>query len=315
MKKSLKVLLMLVVLAFSTFSAVLATKVLSEERITTEEGDQYDPAIYGDIVVWYDYRNGNNDIYGRNIRTMAEEFPICTDDGDQYDPAIYGDIVVWQDDRNGNINPDIWGYNLKTKEEFPICTDGKRQFYPAIYGDIVVWQDERNWDGGNYDIYGRNIRTMAEEFQITTNTESQMKPAIYGDIVVWYDDRNNSWDIYGRNIRTMAEDFPICTFIDSTQSMQAIYGDIVVWQDARNHATTGVDIYGYNLKTKQEFPICTEEGDQEYSAIYCDRVVWEDDRNGIQDIYLAYIDVVCETAKKSLPMEGILKILGLWPKE
>ena len=175
--KKIKILFVIVVLAFSTFSAVLGTRVLSEERITTDEGGQDDPAIYGDIVVWSDYRNDNGD---------------------------------------------IWGYNLKTKEEFRITTDTKQQIMPAIYGDIVVWQDERNDFG---------------------------------------------------------------------------------------------DIWGYNLKTKEEFRITTDSNSQYDPAIYCDRVVWEDDRNDYQyDIYLAYLDVICETAKKSLPIEQIMKILGLLPK-
>ena len=96
------------------------------------------------------------------------------------------------------------------------------------------------------------------------------------------------------------------------QDDPAIYGDIVVWQDERNDFG---DIWGYNLKTKEEFQITTDSNSQYYPAIYCDRVVWEDDRNDYQyDIYLAYLDVVCETAKKSLPIEQIMKILGLWPK-
>ena len=120
MKKSLKVLLILVVLGFSTFSAVLGTKVLSEERITTDTSDQVHPAIYGDIVVWQDNRNQATtglDIYGYNLKTK-EELPICTFTANQDYPAIYGDIVVWQDNRNGNY--DIYGYNLTTGESFQI---------------------------------------------------------------------------------------------------------------------------------------------------------------------------------------------------
>ncbi len=98
------------------------------------------PAIYGDIVVWRDYRNVNGDIYGYNLKTK-QEFQITTDPAEQYDSVIYGDIVVWYDHRNGNT--DIYGYNLKTKQEFQITTDPADQYNPAIYGDIVVWYDFR----------------------------------------------------------------------------------------------------------------------------------------------------------------------------
>ena len=64
MGKYLKSLLIIFVLAFAAFSSVLGTKVLSEERITTDTASQYNPAIYGDIVVWADYRKGPTNIYG-----------------------------------------------------------------------------------------------------------------------------------------------------------------------------------------------------------------------------------------------------------
>ncbi|MEN6379581.1 MAG: hypothetical protein ABFD15_08395 [Methanofastidiosum sp.] len=67
--KKFKILFVIVVLAFATFSTVLGTRVLSEERITTNTKDQDDPAIYGDIVVWSDYRGSNVDIWGYNLKT------------------------------------------------------------------------------------------------------------------------------------------------------------------------------------------------------------------------------------------------------
>ncbi|NYT13694.1 MAG: hypothetical protein GKC01_04190 [Candidatus Methanofastidiosa archaeon] len=148
--KKILVLFMMAIFMLSTISAVMGTKVLSEERITTDTSEQYDPAIYGDIVVWYDYRKSNWDIYGYNLKTK-EEFQITTNTSSQVYPAIYGDIVVWHDTRKGNA--DIYGYNLKTKEEFQITTDTSVQAYPAIYCDRVVWEDYRNVDSNIYLAY------------------------------------------------------------------------------------------------------------------------------------------------------------------
>ena len=103
MKKYLKSLLIIFVLAFATVSAVMGTRVVSEERITKEPTHQYSPAIYGDIVVWHDYRNTNSDIYGYNLKTK-QEFQITTNTAGQYVPAIYCDRVVWYDDRNNNYD-------------------------------------------------------------------------------------------------------------------------------------------------------------------------------------------------------------------
>jgi len=70
----------------------------AKSTLTTSHDALRSPVIYGDIVVWEDYRNGNGDIYGYNLKT-GEEFAICTDPGYQQNPAIYGNIVVWEDNR------------------------------------------------------------------------------------------------------------------------------------------------------------------------------------------------------------------------
>jgi beta propeller repeat protein len=66
-----------------------------EVPICTEPHDQLAPAIYGDKIVWADFRNGMGDIYMYDL-TTGEERAICPDPGNQDDPVIYGDKIVWQ---------------------------------------------------------------------------------------------------------------------------------------------------------------------------------------------------------------------------
>ena len=259
-------IVILLVCAFSTESA-------SEFPLVTDPSDQYDPAVYGNIVVWTDSRNGNEDIYRYNF-LINEEFAITTDQNQQGHPAIHGDIVVWHDHRNGNY--DIYEYNLSTESQLPITIDSPNQMNPAIYGDIVVWADDRN---GNWDIYGYNLLTRGE-FQITEESHDQYDPAIYEDVIVWTDTRNGNQDIYGYSLST-EEEFQI-TADTGTQSNPAIQGNIVVWKDDRNGTW---DIYGYYLSTEEEFKIAVNTGDQESPAIFGDTVLWKDGRNGNWDIY------------------------------
>ncbi|MGD2251047.1 MAG: hypothetical protein PVF58_21840 [Candidatus Methanofastidiosia archaeon] len=67
--------------------SILSVESTQEFIITENESKQGGPEIYGDIVVWTDFRNGNYDIYGYNL-TTKKEFQITTDPEDQNDPAI-----------------------------------------------------------------------------------------------------------------------------------------------------------------------------------------------------------------------------------
>ena len=84
---------------------------IEETRITTDLDDQVDPAIYGNIIVWEDSRNGNLDIYMYDL-TTGQETRITTDPANQFAPAIYENKIVWHDYRNGNY--DIYMHELKT---------------------------------------------------------------------------------------------------------------------------------------------------------------------------------------------------------
>lgn len=71
----------------------------SEFPIAVAAGEQSEPAIHGDLVVWQDSRAGTGyDIYGYSL-SRGVEFPICTAGGDQTNPRVYGDRVVWSDRR------------------------------------------------------------------------------------------------------------------------------------------------------------------------------------------------------------------------
>lgn len=85
--------------------------------------------------------------------------------------------------------------------------------------------------------------------------------------------------IYGVDLTTNQE-LVICP--TETAQFPQISGNVVVWQDDRNGNT---DIYGYNMATQTEFPICTADGIQNAVAISGDLVVWQDTRNGGSDIY------------------------------
>ena len=73
--------------------ALSAQVIITETPVTTNPAWQGLPAIFGDIIVWVDGRNGKADIYMYDISTGVET-RVTTDLGQSFYPAIYGDIIV-----------------------------------------------------------------------------------------------------------------------------------------------------------------------------------------------------------------------------
>jgi len=128
-------------------------------------------------------------------------------------------------------------------ERFPLCTDPACQGQSVLYENIVVWRDYRNDDG---DIYGYDLMNSSEFF-IPASPGYQWHPAIYKNVVLWeyWTNNDNSLPAY-----LHPED------ID----------DIEIYSD----------IYGYDLETQTEFPICTDSDTQWDPKIYGNTVIWHD---------------------------------------
>ena len=136
-------------------------------------------------------------------------------------------------------------------------------------------------------------------FVVSTSKSGMWWPKVSGGTVVWMDDRNapptKTWenrDIYSRDLRHPSA-LPICT-APRSQLFPAISGETVVWTDKRNMPKARLlaphqnsDIYGYDLSTQREFPICTAKGAQDHPDVAGGIVVWSDARRGPRnaDVY------------------------------
>lgn len=253
----------------------------------TKSGSAYKPAIYGDRIVWNDFRNGyqDTDIYMYNISTRQEA--QITTSGFVENPAIYGDRIVCEDDRNGNS--DIYMYDLSSFKETQITANGSPQYNPVIYGEKIVWNDFRIEDvNTTSDIYVYDLSTSMET-RITTSGSAE-DPAIHGDRIVWSDYRNGNYDIYMYDLSTSTE--TQITTNESDQYSPDIHGDRIVWNDDRNG---NYNIYMYDLSTSMETQITTDESYKSGPAIYGNRIVWNEKRNGNFDIYMYDLSTSTET--------------------
>jgi beta propeller repeat protein len=117
--------------------------------VCNQFGGQAGPDIAQDVAVWTDNRNGNLDIYGKDLKT-GRQYAVCTDPEQQDNPSISTTvsksgkvhyIVIWSDKRNhagGDAN-DIYGRDITARRNFVVSRNAYVKQYPDISGDWVVW--------------------------------------------------------------------------------------------------------------------------------------------------------------------------------
>ena len=260
--------------------------------VCTAASGQFDTQIIPDgyggaIVVWEDYRNGNNDIYAQRINAdgyalwtldgvnvcsaqagSQQRLSICADAGggviiayENYRTSNY-DITVQRLNKNGGLQ---WGAN-----GINICTATGNQNYPEIVSDgaggaYVVWEDSRS---GDRDIYAQRVNSSgtalwtANGLAVMVWTGDQKTPQLArfysgGIVVVWTDARSGTDDIMAQRLYDNSAEVwdhmgVVVTSATGNQNSPELMSDgvggtIVVWQDYRSGST--YDIYAQRFSS------------------------------------------------------------------
>jgi beta propeller repeat protein len=142
--------------------------------VCIEMGGQAGPDIAGAMVVWTDNRNGNLDIYGRDLRGQ-KDFAVTQNKAQQDNPSVTATLVggqteyvaVWVDKRNHD-GGDIYGRNLTTKRAFVVSRSGALKWFPEIVDQWVLWI-EADVAAGPYTVKARDL-AAAKTYKIATST-------------------------------------------------------------------------------------------------------------------------------------------------
>jgi beta propeller repeat protein len=219
-----------------------------ETAVAAGSGDQRDPAVHGDWVVYEDNSRGNWDIAARNLRTGAVRF-LTSHRAAQVDPDIDGNTVVFADRRNGDW--DIYSYDLAKNRVRRLTASKAHQTAPSVGQGTVVYQDRRH---GHWEVYSLTLSSGKEQ-RLTSGSSNKTAPQIarvaYNNrtrLVVYEDDRRGSTDIYVRDGRTGISK-PV-TREAGDQRSPVIHQETIAWRDERSGQP---DVYGCAL----EFPTLT----------------------------------------------------------
>lgn len=142
--------------------------------VCIEMGGQAGPDIAGRVAVWTDNRNGQLDIYGRDLDKKAD-FSVCSADGSQDNPSVTTFTAggrtqyqaVWVDKRV-HENGDIFGRNITTRKDFTVARSTAYKWFPEICDDWVVWLEAADV-AGPYTVKARDL-TARKTYKVATTT-------------------------------------------------------------------------------------------------------------------------------------------------
>ena len=227
--------------------------------ICIQMGGQAGPEIAGPMVVWTDNRNGNLDIYGRNLSIAKPDFAICTNEAQQDNPSVTRYVVagkvhyvaVWVDKRNHPTgeSSDIYGRDITTGERFKVAGGATIKWFPEIVDNWVTWI-EADDAAGPYQIKARDLEAGVSYLIATSKVLSTVgidRRTVGTRTVYTAVYTSGKGDISGRNVPDGAP------FIVSQRStfewMPDISHNRVVWwesggrimmRDLKTHARTFV---------------------------------------------------------------------------
>ncbi|MBZ5558643.1 MAG: HYR domain-containing protein [Acidobacteriia bacterium] len=196
-----------------------------------------DPVISGTLAVWEDSRDGNMEIYAKDVVTNEERRVTDSTDTDQK-PAVSGTVIAWERCAPGGTC-DIWIYDWQTGLTTHITdTPDSNERSPAINGQKIAYQGDRT---GDSDIYLYDLATGIER-QLALPGD-QARPHVSGDNVSFDDLSEGLYHIKLWHLPT-SEVFDI-TSGTSGQYLSNIDGNRIVYTDDRNG---DLDIYMYTFE-------------------------------------------------------------------
>lgn len=148
-------------------------------QLTTNPGPQLDPDIAGNIVVWTDQRNGNDDVYYCNVNDCAgTEVQVTSSGPPQRLHDVSGNIIVYTD--LSPPGPHIRAFDVTTNTDLGVVSPSGAQD-ARIDGSIVVYEVGLP---GSTDVWATDLATgVATAIAATADVEEN--PSVSGHRIVY----------------------------------------------------------------------------------------------------------------------------------
>lgn len=183
----------------------------------------------------------------------------------------------------GRYPVDLYHFDVRTGACVPFCVSDSEKSQFAHDGNLIVYRA--------VDASGASIRGIyfAGDGEFEVAARDGIEPSVCGSLVAWAERSGPGYNIVARDIAT-GEVRTVAYTTANPPRPQAGRGS-VFWQDARSAGTSGIDIYGYDWYTGQEFVVTSAIGDQ-FRLRVCDELVtWVTGATNYQTLWGALIQL------------------------
>ncbi len=241
-------------------------------QVPASSGDQFAPAVAGDVLVYVDEgafgpRKGN--VIRMSI-TQGIAAAVSPADAFQGAPAVSDRVIAWEDDRDVTSGRDIWVHDVLLGGEWPITGAGF-QHGPRVSGTLVSYLDDAAGAVKVYDL-ATGVTTVAypamAAFADVDGTAVAVQ-TLDGDLEVR--------SVDGASVASLV--------LPGLQSNPHLSGDWVAFED---NSTQVSRVIVWNWRTGDLYAPPAGTSSQTLNDICWPRVVYVDDRSPTtgQDIYL-----------------------------
>lgn len=247
-------------------------------QLTTNLGAQIDPSVSGNLVVFTDQRNGNDDIFYVDLAT-GTEVQVTTSTHPDRLHDVSGTTIVYSD-----LSPPtarVIAYDVPTGTFSVVGTPGTHDVDPRIDGDIVVF--ERGTSGAT-DVIAVDLATNIETV-VAGTAAVETNPSVSGRFVVYERSTTatSQGDIVLFNLDTGVETSVAATAADQRQPDIDIDGGFVVY-DVMS-AGLDLDVGTYEIATGTT-TVYAAAGDQRRPHISGTLASYDDNSAGNPDVVL-----------------------------
>ena len=183
---------------------------------------------------------------------------------------------------NGITPVDLYTADVSSGEISAVCVSDSQKSLFAHDGNLLIYKAQ--YSSSTTRLCGRYFDGTGE---FLIEHCSPVETSVCGNLVAWAVQSGSGWYIMAKNLAS-GEVRSVAYTTASPPHPQA-GENTLFWEDARNSASTGIDIYGYDWRTGEEFVVTNAAGNQYGLRVCDDLITWVTGPTNYQILWGAWL--------------------------